>query len=292
MGNCRCVFYVLTLMKKTIVITGATNGIGASTAHALAKKDYHLILTGRSESKLAAMQQEIARESDNDHIETVWMPQDELSRVNAGAEEILNKTNQIDVLINNAGAIFTDYSETKDGIESSFGVNHLSHFLLTEKLLPALKSSHNARIINVASEAHRGANYSGSWIPKKDGYFGFSAYALSKLANIVYSYELAKRLSPDGIMVSSLHPGVVKTGFASDSSGIFSWVFNVIRPFMISADKGAETSIYLADTESLSGKSGDYYVKKKPKNPIKLAHDSSAAKLLWKESEALISKFL
>ena len=277
-------------MKKTIVITGATNGIGAATAHTLAKMGHHLILTGRNESKLAAIQKEVSNQYDNDSIDSVWMPQDELSKVTLGAEEILTKTDKIDVLINNAGAIFTEYQETKDGIECSFGVNHLSHFLLTKELLPALKRGLHSRIINVASEAHRGASFNGSWITKKDGYFGFTAYALSKLANIVYSYELAKRLSPEGIAVNSLHPGVVKTGFADDSTGIFSWLFTLAKPFMISSDKGAETSVFLAVSDKVEGKTGEYYVRKKSRKSTTISYKQELADQLWKESESLISK--
>ena len=212
--------------------------------------------------------------------------------VGRAADEYIAKHDRLDVLLNNAGAINMDRETTVDGYERTFATNHLAYFLLTERLLDLLKKSAPARIINVASEAHRQGkidfadpNYD------KRSYSGFGAYGTSKLANILFTRELAKRLEGTNVTANSLHPGVIASGFGRNNKGVFGFIMrNVAGVFLGSEESGARTSVYLATSPEVEGKTGLYWKSSHESTPTQDARDDASAERLWKLSEELIGK--
>ncbi|RZL30934.1 MAG: SDR family NAD(P)-dependent oxidoreductase, partial [Pedobacter sp.] len=195
---------------------------------------------------------------------------------------------KLHILINNAGLIISEKSLTKDGIESTFAINHLGYFLLTNLLLDLMKSSAPARIVNVASDAHKMGHIDFDDLNYENKkYSTMKAYGSSKLANILFTKELAKRLQGTNITVNCVHPGAVNSNFGSNTKGIMGIVSKIIKPFFISAEKGAETQIYLATSPELEGVTGEYFVKKKIEQPNSEARDENIAKRLWEVSEKM-----
>jgi len=216
-----------------------------------------------------------------------------LASVRQGAAALLEMCPRIDVLVNNAGGILSDRRETADGLEATFAVNHLGPFLLTELLLDRITASAPSRIVNVASTAHQGARHLDfDDLQTTKGYRGMHAYAKSKLANIYFTTELARRLEGTGVTVNCLHPGTVATGFGrdGDSKGVLAFGLVLIKPFVLDARQGARTSVYLASSPEVDGVTGKYFVRRRPATPSKAARDDSAAARLWEESEKLVSQ--
>lgn len=203
------------------------------------------------------------------------------------AEEFKAKYNRLDVLINNAGAIYSERLLSPEGYEGQITVNHLSHFLLTGLLLPLMKNTANSRIINVSSQAHKMGKIWFNDLMLEKEYSGIKSYGQAKLANILFTYELASRLQNTGITVNCLHPGGVNTGFDRHLKGIVNILWKSFKPFLITSEKGAETSIYLATSDEVNGITGKYFIKKKPVESTKLSLDADVAKELWKRSEEL-----
>lgn len=272
---------------KVCIVTGATSGIGKETARVLAHQGGTLILVGRNPEKTAATVEEFRREADTPNIEYLLADlssQDEIRRL---AEEFKSRHNRLDVLVNNAGGFFLWHQESADGIEMTFALNHLGYFLLTDLLLDVIMASAPARIINVSSGSHLRAKIDFDELQDRRGFSPLNAYGQSKLANVLFTYELARRLDGSGVTVNALHPGFVATNIGSN----IGWFMRVIRPLMnlraLSVEEGAETVIYLATSPEVESITGKYFFRCKPVSSSEFSHDAAAAKRLWQLSEEM-----
>jgi len=272
-------------MDKLCVITGASGGIGRETALALGRT-MRLVLVCRDRAKADAVADEIER-GGSARPEIALADLSSLAEVRAIGRDLAERHPKIDVLVNNAGAMNWKRKVTPDGIEATFATNHLAHFLLTQLLLPSLRAAAPSRIINVASAAHGGARGISFDDLRGDGYFFWRRYAESKLANVLFTYELARRLDGSGVTANCLHPGVVATGFGKNDPGLFKVGVTLARPFLISAAEGARTTIYLATSPDVAGTSGQYFANCKPKRSSRASHDEALQKRLWEVSEKL-----
>jgi NAD(P)-dependent dehydrogenase (short-subunit alcohol dehydrogenase family) len=285
---------VPSMSGKTVVVTGANSGIGKSTAEALAGAGATTVLTARNETSGRAAVADIRRSTGSDDVELVVFDLADLDSVRRGAAELLDRCDRIDVLVNNAGLILSERTETRDGFEATFGINHLGPFLLTTLLLDRIKASAPARIVNVSSTAHRSARRGLDFddLQSTKHYTGMQAYGRSKLANILFTTELARRLEGTGVTANAVHPGTVATGFArdGDANGVFAFGVKVIKPFALTPEKGARTSIYVASSPELAGVTGAYFVKCRQTKPSGAALDQAAAAHLWAVSEQLVSE--
>jgi NAD(P)-dependent dehydrogenase (short-subunit alcohol dehydrogenase family) len=279
---------------KTVVVTGANSGVGKATAVALAAAGARTVITARSEHRGLEALSDIRAASGSDQVELVVFDLADLASIREGAAHILDRCPRIDVLVNNAGLVLSRRSETSDGFESTFGINHLGPFYLTQLLTERLIASAPARVVNVASTAHRSARRGLDFedLQSQRHYAGMQAYSRSKLANILFTNELARRLSGTGVTANSVHPGTVASGFArdDDASGFLAFGIKVIKPFILTPEKGARTSVYVASSPALEGMSGQYFAKCRPKAPSAAARDSTAAALLWSVSEQLVDE--
>lgn len=268
---------------KTVLITGATAGIGKATAIGLADKGARLILVGRSDQRLAA----VAAEG---HQEVITMKAElsSMAEVRRLAAEILGSAPRLDVLINNAGTIVGDRRLTVDGYEYTFALDHLSPFLLTNLLLGTLKASAPSRVIAVSSAGHLAGTMHFDDLMLEKGYRAFKAYSQAKLANVLFTNELARRLAGTGVTANSLHPGTVRTHFGDELKGAFRIGMYLVRPFEIGPRTGARTSIYLASSPEVEGVSGKYFVRQKPRRPSAEAADPEIARRLWEVSAKLV----
>ncbi len=284
---------VADMTGKTVVVTGANSGIGLETALALARAGARTMITARDAERGQAALETIRREAGTEQVDLVLFDLASLESVRVGAAEILDRTDRIDVLVNNAGLVLTDRRETTDGFEATFAVNHLGPFLLTRLLLDRIRSSAPARIVTVASTAHRAARQGLDFddLQNTADYKGMRAYSQSKLANILFTTELARRLEGTGVTVNCLHPGTVATGYGrdGDSRGFLAFGLQVIKPVIKTPEKGARTSVHLASSPEVAGQSGYYYIKAKARNPSKAAQDVGAAGRLWEISEGLVN---
>jgi NAD(P)-dependent dehydrogenase (short-subunit alcohol dehydrogenase family) len=275
-----------SMSGKTCLVTGGTSGIGLETATALAKLQAEVVIVGRDRAKTQGVVDRIRSESGNSRVDFLIADLSSQSEIRRLAAEFLGRYPRLDVLINNAGAMFDQRLETVDGIEMTWALNHLAYFLLTDLLLERLKASAPARIINVASGAHQGVSGIAFDDPEfKQGYRTFRAYAQSKLANILFTRELAKRLEGTGVTANSLHPGFVNTSFFLNKGRIGKLFELLARFFSIELQDGAKTSVYLATAPEVEKVSGLYFVKSKAKTPRKPALDDKAAAELWSLSE-------
>jgi NAD(P)-dependent dehydrogenase (short-subunit alcohol dehydrogenase family) len=217
----------------------------------------------------------------------------DLASVGAAADDILSRWPRLDVLVNNAGGTWSGRQATAQGFEYTFGVNHLGHFYLTNLLLPRVEASAPARIVNVTSVGHHFARHGMRFddLQSERGYDAMEAYCRSKLANVLFTRELAKRLGDEAVTVNAVHPGPVRSGFGMDGdlTGFMGFGMKLVRPFEISAKRGAKTSIHLATSPAVTGKTGMYWVRSKPGHMSRRARDDDSAARLWTESEALLS---
>ncbi len=277
-----------SLAGRISIVTGATSGIGAATALSLAQQGATVIVVGRDSRKCSDTVQRIkrtAKKSSIDYIVADLSLQKEIRRC---AEQFKRNHRRLDILINNAGARFLSRLQTVEGFEMTFALNHLGYFLLTHLLLEDLLASSRGRIINVASEAHRaclGVNFDDLQSCKR--YNGKEAYAQSKLANLLITYEMARRLEGTGITVNAVEPGNVLTNF-SRNNGLISWTKHIIGSFMsgnlVGPKEGAKTIIYLASSPDVEGISGKYFSKKKAVRSSNASYDADAARRLWRLS--------
>ncbi|HEY4947269.1 MAG TPA: SDR family NAD(P)-dependent oxidoreductase, partial [Acidimicrobiales bacterium] len=237
---------------QTVVITGGNSGVGRATAAALAGAGARTVITARSESRGREALADIRRSSGSDQVDLVVFDLADLASVRKGAAVLLDRYDQIHVLVNNAGLVLTERTATADGFEATFGINHLGPFLLTRLLLDRLIASAPARVVNVASTAHRSARHGMDFddLQSRRGYKGMQVYGRSKLANILFTDELARRLVGTGVTANCLHPGTVATGYArdGDATGFLAFGVKVIRPFILTPEQGARTSVYLASS--------------------------------------------
>ncbi len=275
---------------KTCVVTGATSGIGLATAEALAARGAEVHVICRNEAKADRVMTSI--EAATGHRPRVFLADlGDLEAIRRVGAEVQAALPRIHVLVNNAGAYFPTRGESPQGFERTFAVNHLSYFLLTEILRPNLESTSGARVVNVASRAHRVARLDFDdlqWTKRK--YRPFVVYGTSKLLNILYTRELARRLAGTDTTANCLHPGVVRTGFAKDGFTIMSLIAKLGGPFLLNPQRGAETSIHLAASSTVTGVSGKYFDKCKAIAPRPWARDDTAAARLWTVTEALIAE--
>ena len=281
-----------SMNRRVCLITGANSSIGKETALALARMGATIIMVSRNAEKGEAALTEIRQRTGNDHVTLLVADLASLNSVRRLAQDFRDQHQELHVLINNAGLFNSRRILTADGDELTFAVNHLAHFLLTTLLLDLLKASAPSRIINVSSGAHSGAKINFDDLNAEAKYSGMSAYGQSKLANVLFTYELARRLEGTGVTVNALHPGVVKTGFGRNSGGATGLFFRafqtVASPFLLSADRGAETSIYLASSSEVDSVSGKYFVKKEPVQSSEASDDIAVAQKLWRVSEKLV----
>jgi len=273
---------------KVALITGASSGIGRETALGLARVGTGLVLVCRDKEKGEAAKEEIARATGNNSIELLLadlLPQSKVRRV---AIEFEATHPRLDVLVNNAGAGFVDYAETEDGIERTMAINYFTPFLLTNLLLETLKNSAPSRVLNVTSSEHYDAHLDLDNVNKDSrmGIAGADAYRRSKLAIVLFTYELARRLQGTGVTVNCLNPGAVRTKIWSQA-GALTPLFRFMSLFMLSAEKGAQSSLYLAASPEVEGVSGKYFDKKVPKRSSETSYDEAMAKRLWVLSEQM-----
>lgn len=274
---------------KTVVITGGTSGIGQVAAEALAAKGARVVLVARSRARaeetlarLRAKNPEIAHSVHYADLSRVA----EVKRV---GEEIAAHEPRVDVLINNAGAMFAKRQVTQDGLEMTFAVNHVAYFVLTHMLRERLLAAGAARVISTASHAHKRMKLDFADLQMSTKYSGFRAYGRSKLCNILFTRELAKRLAGTGVTANSLHPGFVNTRFGDSSGGgLGAAVFGLLKNFALSPEKGAETIVWLASAEEPSNVSGAYFHKCKETEPTAEARDDESARRLWRETAKLV----
>lgn len=276
------------MQGKVCVITGATSGIGLVAAEALAAKGARLILVGRDRARGELALARIRAAVPGAAVSLRHADLSRLSEMNRLAAEIAEQEPRIDVLVNNAGALFSERSVTEDGLERTFALNHMAYFVLANRLKERLVAAAPARIVNVASDAHRGAGaLDFTDLQAERHYRGFKVYSRSKLANILFTRELARRLQGTGVTANCLHPGFVASRFGDNNPGLFRLGLGVAKLFAISPEKGAETIIYLASSPEVAAVTGGYFYKCRPATPTAKARDDAAARRLWEESARL-----
>lgn len=279
---------------KHVVITGGNTGIGKEAAVGLAELGARVVITSRNEERGRAARDEIAERSGNSAVEVMRLDLASFRSIRSFAAGVLDHFDRLDVLVDNAGLILLRRRETEDGFEETFGVNHLGHFLLTDLLLEKLRASAPARVVVVSSNAHKGAKRGLDFddLQSERRYRWMGAYNKSKLANISFTRELARRLDGTGITVNALHPGFVRSDFGrgGDLGGVYGWGIKYLAsPFAISPERGARTTIYLASSPDVDGVTGGYFYKCRPAVPSAAAQDDAAARRLWDASEQLVA---
>jgi NAD(P)-dependent dehydrogenase (short-subunit alcohol dehydrogenase family) len=279
------------MMKgKTVLITGATNGIGKAAALEIAKQGATIVIVGRDKTKTENVANELRTASGNKNIEFMLADLSSQKDIHKLATEFKSKHSRLDVLVNNAGGFFDKRKTTVDGLEYTFAFNHLAYFLLTNLLLDLLKASSPSRIVNVSSAAQGMGKLNFDDLQSEKKYQGFPVYAMTKLANVMFTYELAKRLTGTGVTVNALHPGVVNTGFGDGTGGLFGVLFSVVKRFQgITPEQGADTLIYLATSPEVEGVTGQYFDKRKARQTSPVSYDDAANKRLWAESAKLVN---
>jgi NAD(P)-dependent dehydrogenase (short-subunit alcohol dehydrogenase family) len=276
------------MKNKVCLITGATSGIGEVTALELARRGATVVGVGRNPQRCAASALRI-EEQGGGKVDFLLADFSSLQQVRKMAEQFLQQYDRLDVLINNAGVFMLSRKETVDGFEVTFAVNHLAHFLLTDLLLPRLRASAPSRIINVSSDAHVGGKIFLDDMDLKHGFSGWKAYAQSKLANVLFTYELARRLEGSGVTANALHPGFVATRFAHNNGLLVNLSMRLIQRFGgKTVEQGAETPVYLASAPELERVSGKYFVEKQERRSAPVSYDLETAKRLWEISEQLV----
>jgi NAD(P)-dependent dehydrogenase (short-subunit alcohol dehydrogenase family) len=268
------------------IVTGASSGIGLYTALGLAHAGMGVVMVGRDRARTDTARRFVRERSGSDRIEMLLADFSRLAEVRRLADEILSAHDRIDLLVNNAGLMSRRYRFSLDGFELTFAVNHLAPFLLTYLLLDRLKASAPARIVNVASEAHRGHRLSFSDLARPQDWGTLKAYGRSKLCNILFTRELAMRLEGSGVVATCLHPGFVATAIGQ-RGGLTELVWRLMKPFMKSSEQGAETSLFLATVSNPQPFHGGYVIGRTLARADPAALDSDAARRLWDESARL-----
>ncbi|GGM29920.1 short-chain dehydrogenase [Paraliobacillus quinghaiensis] len=272
--------------NSVVIITGANSGMGKATAIELAKTGAHIVMVCRNQTRGEAALKEVREKTGNEQVTLMLCDLGSQESIRSFCATFKEKYQRLDVLINNAGVILPGRHETTDGFELQFGVNHLGHFLLTNLLLDLMTSSTPARIIVVSSGAHKIGKIHFDDINLTKNYTLWRAYAQSKLANILFTYELARRLEGTGITVNCLHPGAVATSMGINrESGFGTFITRLLKPFFQTPEKGAETIVFLATSSDVSEVSGKYFYQKEEIRSSNRSHDEKLAKNLWIKSE-------
>ncbi|MGH7074291.1 MAG: SDR family oxidoreductase [Stellaceae bacterium] len=273
---------------KIVVISGATSGLGLEAAERLGKLGARLVLVGRDEARGAAALARLRAAVPNVAARMLYADLSRLSEMKRLAGEIAASEPRIDVLLNNAGAIFSARQVTEDGFERTFALNHMAYFVVTNLLLDNLKASAPARIVSTSSAAHRGQRLDFADLQTDKGYRAMKAYGRSKLANILFTRELARRLAGTGVTANCLHPGFVATRFGSGTGPVMRLGVRIAMQFgAIPVEKGAETIVYLASSPEVAETTGGYFQASHPARPSAAAQDDEAARRLWAESARL-----
>ena len=277
------------MQGKICIVTGANSGIGKATALGLAQMGATVVMVCRDRARGEAAQSEIKAKSGNDAVDLLLADLSSQQSIRQLAENFKQRYTRLHVLINNAGAFYLTRHESVDGLEMTFAVNYLAPFLLTNLLLDVLKTSAPARIVNVASESHEAGYIKMDDLQAKKRYRPMRAYGQSKLALVLFTYELARRLHGTGVTANCLHPGFVATHIAQGGLGpIARTAAKPIFLFGISPEEGAKTSIYLASSPDVEGVTGKYFVKRAPKRSAPISYDESLQRQLWEESAKLV----
>lgn len=276
------------------MITGANSGLGKESALALAKMGATVVMGSRDREKGRAAAEDVRRRTGaGDRIELAHLDLASLASVRSFAAEVLGRHDRLDVLLNNAGLIQGHRRSTVDGFEMTVGVNHLGPFLLTTLLLDRLRASAPSRIVNVSSIAHRAASAPSlvADLQSELAYVEMDAYAKSKLCNVLFTSELARRLDGAGVTANALHPGLVRSGFArgGDATAAMAATFAISRPFLLSPRQGARTQVFLASSPDVAAVSGEYFVHRRPRLPSPAALDADLARWLWDQSADLVA---
>jgi len=277
-----------TMQGRICLITGGTNGIGKSIALALAEMGATVVIVGRDAQKTSQVVEEIRLASGNNKVDSFLADLSSQADVRRLADEFKSRYSQLNILLNNVGAVFMHRQLSVDGVEMTFALNHLASFLLTHSLLDTIRASAPARVISVSSDAHASGKIEFDNLQSERGYSP-RAYDNSKLANILFTMELARRLGGAGVTVNVLHPGFVSTGFGKNNPGLLMKIFRAVVPLIArSPEKGAETSIYLASSAEVQGITGKYFVDRKETKPAPQATDMVVARRLWDVSAEMV----
>ena len=277
-----------SMIGKTVLVTGATQGIGREAAKALAQLGARVGMVGRDAKRTEEAAAYVRAAAPGAQVDTFLADLSLMSEVRKLAEEVKSNYPALHVLLNNAGAIFTQRVVTKEGFEQTFALNHLNYFLLTNLLLDLLKKSAPARVVNVASDAHRAGKLNLGDLQSEQGYSAMRVYGTSKLENILFTRELARRLEGSGVTANCLHPGVIASGFGHNNGGFFGLLVKLGAPFLSTPTSGARTSVHVASSEEGGQVSGKYFKDRKVKSPSRAAQDDEAAKKLWEASAKLV----
>ncbi len=278
------VYHVRTVRGRTCVVTGATAGVGLETARGVARQGATVVIVGRDPDKCRTVVEAIRQRSGNPNVGFLVADLSVQSEIRRLAREIEARYPRLHVLVNNVGGLFLNGQVSADGIEMTLALNHLGPYLLTRLVCPILKASAPARVVNVASVAHLGARLDCADLR----FAGWKGYRRSKLANILFTYELARRLAGTGVTANALSPGLVASNFGLNNRGLFP----VVRPLWnwtaVSPERGARTSIYLATSPEVEGVSGKYFTRCRPRRSSVASRDPATAAQLWRVSASLV----
>lgn len=286
--------------KRVCVLTGANAGIGKATAVAIVKDGAHVVMVCRNKEKAEEARREICGSAQVEPDIATSLVLADLSRpdqIRRAAREIAARFPQVHVLVNNAGAIFARRELTAEGFEKTFATNHLNYFLLSHYLLPQLReaarvSGECSRIVNVASDAHRQIKSPDRDWQSEGKYSGFRAYGLSKLANILFTQEWARRYGSERIVINALHPGVIRTDIGTRPGGVIGLIWGLMKPFMATAERGARTSVFLAQDPQAVQNTGAYFASCQASSPSRVASDAGYAADLWEYTERILAPWM
>jgi retinol dehydrogenase-12 len=265
---------------KIALITGGTSGIGRVTARELCRMGAKVVVVGRDPAKLDAIKRELGADAIRADLQLI-------ADARRAAAEFRDRYARLDVLVNNAGALFGQRQVTAEGLERTFALNHMAYFTLTTALLDLLRASSPARVISVSSEAARGGRIDFADLQMNRRYLGIRQYCNTKLMNLLFAFELSRRLQGSGVTSNAVHPGAIASGFAMQDAGWYGVLTRLARPFLIGEEKGARTQIWAASDPSLENVTGRYFVRQRAKAPPRAALDQAAAQRLWEESEKI-----
>jgi len=271
--------------EKVCLVTGGSGGIGEVTAREVARQGMQVVIVSSNAQRLAAAAERIRVQTGNQSVDCLVADLSSQAEVRSLAERFSEKYPRLDILVNNAGGFYMKRIESVDGIELTWTLNHLNYFLLTNLLLDMLKASAPSRVINVSSNAHLGGVINFNDPEGKSFYFGWTAYAQSKLANVMFTFELARRLESSQVTANVLHPGFVATGFGRNNSGVVGAAMGLLHRFALTPEQGAQTPIYLATSPDVEGITGQYFVKQQPSLAAKAAYDEASVRRLWEISQ-------
>lgn len=278
------------LEGKVCLVTGSTSGIGKVTARELARKGATVVLVSRTRAKGEETQVEIKQATGNPHVELLVADLSLLTDVRRLATEFHYTSSYLHLLVNNAGCAYPTRTLTSEGLEATLMVNYLAPFLLTELLLNTLKASAPARIVNVSSAQHANAHIEFDNLQGEKKYGNLSSYNQAKLALLLWTYELAHRLEGTGVTVNALHPGITATNFPSGMTGVLAWGMRLSTPLLLTPEKGAQTTLYLATSPEVDGVTGKYFVKSRETKSSSRSYDQAVGSRLWEVTEQLVAR--